>query len=123
MANLLRKTDCHDMILGGGSAISSLFAETQAELVADASAHVVDVIELPSAQLLYPNLDSGVDEHDRTSVLTYPIPADVNDLDAIRFYIHSSGTTSLPKPIPIDERHLRHIGSSPGESYIHVSGS
>lgn len=79
--------------------------------------HAVNVIELPSADLLYPHLGagSGADANIRSSVPAYPIPTDINDLDAIRFYLHSSGTTSLPKPIPIDERYLRYMGSSPCE--------
>lgn len=118
IANLLRKTDCHDVLISGGSAISSLLEAAHGELLADPSPHAINAIEPPSAGLLYPHLcaGEGVDVEDRASVPTYPIPSDVDNLDAVRLYIHSSGTTSLPKAIAIDERYLRYMGSSPSES-------
>lgn len=106
------------MIVGGGSAILSLLAEAQVEL--DASGHSINVIELPSADTLFPHLrtDSSVKEY--TPASAYPVSAVTDSLDVVRFYIHSSGTTSLPKPIPVDERNLRYLARSPGKCLFFV---
>lgn len=93
----------------------SLLADAEAEL--SASGHTINIIEMPQAEALFPHLDPNPnrDIKQELSIETYPVPSDVESLDAIRFYIHSSGTTSLPKPIPVDERNLRYLGWGSGQ--------
>lgn len=110
VANLLKKTGCHEVIVGGGSAVTSLLAEAEAEL--KISNHTINVIELPPVEALYPHLCANDNTSVAKPVPSYPHPKNAESLDAIRFYIHSSGTTSLPKPIPIDERYLHYFKSS-----------
>lgn len=90
--------------------------EAQTEL--NSTHHLTNVIEMPSALALYPALDTSASVNQAASVDIYPVPPDCDSLDATRMYIHSSGTTSLPKPIPLDERYMRYMGSSPSEELL-----
>ncbi|KAF8320368.1 acetyl-CoA synthetase-like protein [Clavulina sp. PMI_390] len=111
VANLLLKTNCHDVIVGGGSAVHSLLEETGAQMTHDAPSHHLNIIPVPAAAELYPHL--GNTTKNIEPMKDYPPPANTDDLDALRCYIHSSGTTSLPKPIPITERYLRYSTQIP----------
>lgn len=109
--NLLRKTSCHDVIFGGAS-VRPLLEETLNEL--QGTSHKVDVIHVPDADQLFPILGKYA-ERPKELVSHYPKPANLHSLDNVRVYMHSSGTTSLPKPIPLDERYMRFIGNCPSK--------
>ncbi|KAF8320374.1 acetyl-CoA synthetase-like protein, partial [Clavulina sp. PMI_390] len=106
VVNLLRKTDCHDVIVGGGSAVHTLFEETRSLIADEAPGHSLNTIPVPSATRLFPHLGTIAD--DVEVLKDYPLPADSDELEALRYYIHSSGTTSLPKPIPLTEKYVRY---------------
>ncbi|KAF8320371.1 acetyl-CoA synthetase-like protein [Clavulina sp. PMI_390] len=112
VVNLLRRTDCHNVMVGGGSAVHSLLDEAKAYLARDAPGYLLNIIQVPSAAKLYPHLGTMADS--ANSPQDYPLPTNVDDLTALRCYIHSSGTTSLPKPIPITEKQLRYANKVPG---------
>ncbi|KAF8311712.1 acetyl-CoA synthetase-like protein [Clavulina sp. PMI_390] len=111
VVNLLRKTNCHDIIVGGGSAVHELLEAAKTQLAHDIPGYQLGVIPVPLVTKLYPHL--GPTAVMSESMKEYPMPSDADDVNAIRCYIHSSGTTSLPKPIPITEKYLRHITEIP----------
>lgn len=112
--NLLRKTDCHDIVFGGAS-VRPLLEETLNEL--QRTSHSADIINIPDAVQLFPVLGKPAETREE-SVAPYPTPANLHSLDDVRVYMHSSGTTSLPKPIPLDERYMRFIGNCPSKQAI-----
>lgn len=118
IANLLSKTGCHDLVVSHVPSID-LLVERTLELLSKQS-HSVHIQTVPSFNQLYPTL--GSIKGDVEAVEPYPIPSDVDSLEAVRIYFHSSGTTSLPKPIPINEEYFRFTcyhstGKNPSRSH------
>lgn len=106
VVNLLRKTDCHHIIVGG-TAVAPLVENTRAEL--DRDGFNINIVDVPAATYLFPSLGSAPVTEVSGASAAYPVPVGANSLDAVRMYIHSSGTTSLPKPIPLTERYMRSV--------------
>ncbi|KAJ7193227.1 putative aminoadipate reductase [Mycena pura] len=68
----------------------------------------LSIEEIPLLGQLYPR--SGHETVDDTFV-PYPSPASVAALDSIAMYLHSSGSTGFPKPIPETHRTLVHYAA------------
>ncbi|KAJ7157427.1 putative aminoadipate reductase [Mycena filopes] len=76
-------------------------------LSADASAenppYDLTIEEIPLLGQLYPHLGH---ENTQDSFVPYPSPTSKTPLDAVAMYLHSSGSTGLPKCIPETHRNL-----------------
>lgn len=80
---------------------------TQLELAEFKKDHAT-VIGLPTLKQLYPNLGEAAFD---PAFKEYPLPFDTHlQLESPRLYLHSSGSTSLPKAILINEQYLRYMG-------------
>lgn len=98
--HLIKSTDCHVLIVH--SATHSLL-ESVTQL-AEIDDYYFKAVECPSLHAIYPALlaPSGTSA---SPVDPYPPRKGPHAPDDIVFYLHSSGSTGLPKPIPL--RQLR----------------
>lgn len=68
-----------------------------------AKGYPLDVLEMPGLYDAFPLLQTGANGHPVNgahSVEPYPPPHEKPKMEDIMLYIHSSGSTGLPKPIP-----------------------
>lgn len=76
----------------------------------------VNVVALPSLQSIFPAINED-DPNQTPDVLPYPPSATVPQPNDLVFYVHSSGSTGFPKPIPQTQKTLlqwSQIRKSPG---------
>ncbi|EPQ52234.1 acetyl-CoA synthetase-like protein [Gloeophyllum trabeum ATCC 11539] len=93
VAHLLQKTSCHRLITTSSS-LGSIVAGVQAELAS--VDYQLQVKELPSLFDAFPYLG-----HEKSSDPSIPYPRlNHSKMDDIVTYLHSSGSTGLPKSIP-----------------------
>ena len=95
------KTSCHHL-LTTRTTLKDLLDGVKVELEATNSSYELNIEEVPSLHDIFPKL--GVEtEHDPFT------PFKTNDqpkLDEIAMYLHSSGSTGLPKAIPLKHQTL-----------------
>lgn len=93
---MLEKTSSHHII--SQASLAPLIAKVRAEL--DSKHHALRVDELPTLHSIFPFLaEGGIDD----DVKPYPASSKPFDMNDVALYIHSSGSTGHPKPIP--QRH------------------
>ncbi|KAJ7855599.1 hypothetical protein B0H14DRAFT_3645801 [Mycena olivaceomarginata] len=105
--HLLRTAGAHRLLttkLSLGSVVDTLSAElSAADLPYDLS-----IDEIPLLGQLYPHLG---EETSRDPFVPYPSPTVRTPLDDVVMYLHSSGSTGLPKCIPETHRTLIHFAT------------
>lgn len=99
---MLQKTSAHRIIVDSGR--HGLLAEIQAEL--KPKAYDLQVQEMPSLQFSFPVLDTEA-YNDAAEVGPYPHKHIAQD--DLCCYLHSSGSTGFPKPIPLKHQFLLNI--------------
>ncbi|KAG0691850.1 putative aminoadipate reductase [Suillus ampliporus] len=96
--NMMQKTNCHRLITTRQS-LGTLIDGIKADFVSqDTETSRLQLDEFPALKDLYPALVRGSPNE---AFLTYPPPASRSSGNDILFYLHSSGSTGFPKPIPI----------------------
>lgn len=114
MINLLRKTGCH-RILSTQNTLKVLLQEVLAELahsaVPDDPVYGVTIDEIPSLHQLYPKLGLEVAK-DTFEPEVYPGWVSYPKEDDVAIYLHSSGSTGMPKAIGITHSMLIHTWAS-----------
>ncbi|KIJ62359.1 hypothetical protein HYDPIDRAFT_114895 [Hydnomerulius pinastri MD-312] len=111
VVNMMKKTNC--------SRIVTLHHAHQALIDAiqrENEGVQLTVDELPTLVYAFPKLgrESVTDPFD-----SYPPPSARPDLDSPAIYIHSSGSTGFPKPIPHSHKVQIHWMSQPGAYFYH----
>lgn len=99
VANLMKKTSSHRIITQ--PAFASIVDAVKTQLASEN--YAVQVDDLIAIDKTFPTLKSG----DTTSELSeglYPQVGSEPAMDDIVMYIHSSGSTGLPKPIPLTRK-------------------
>jgi acyl-coenzyme A synthetase/AMP-(fatty) acid ligase len=100
VAHLLRSTNTHQVFVSDDAMMRSLFSETAKQLAQDDFA--VQALDIPQFEHLYNNEAA-------------PAPGDVRlwsfNFDSEAVILHSSGTSSFPKPIRILHRGFFSLGS------------
>ena len=98
VASMMGKTGCRRLIATRHS-LATLLDGIRTEIASDALlADEFEIGEPPALAYAYPNLG---EETVSTPFVPYP-KADQRPVnDAIMWYLHSSGSTGFPKPIPI----------------------
>lgn len=71
------------------------------ELEGSVDDYAISIMEFPELSELYPFLAQERKEH---PCVTFDSPADRRNLDTTVLYLHSSGSTGFPKPIPYTVR-------------------
>ncbi|KZP28667.1 putative aminoadipate reductase [Athelia psychrophila] len=99
MVSMLQKSGCH-RILTTSVTLGPLIAQIKALTSADSALTFEDA---PTVSQCYPYLGQEAFSH---PFAPYPVPQAPLDLDQLLFYLHSSGSTGLPKPVPQTSRTL-----------------
>lgn len=96
IVNLLKATKCHHLIATQNS-LGSLISEVKRGLSPHGDeAYDLQVEEPPTLATVYPYMsEETIDSH------FVPYPKGEMNNDDVMFYLHSSGSTGFPKPIPI----------------------
>lgn len=92
IASMLEKTACHRLI--SQPALDPLVAAVQADLAQRHHALAVD--GLPALERIFPRFGGDTN----AAVARFPPPEKPHDKYDIVLYLHSSGSTGFPKPIP-----------------------
>ncbi|KAJ7077650.1 hypothetical protein B0H15DRAFT_789481 [Mycena belliarum] len=108
VVNLLQKSGCHRMI-ATCTTLLLLVAGIRKELAQVAPDFDLAIQEVPSFLEVYPNL--AAEDSDSASEVypARPLPLSPED---VCIYLHTSGSTGLPKPIAYSHRILMHWASS-----------
>ncbi|KAJ7153064.1 putative aminoadipate reductase [Mycena crocata] len=102
VVNLLQRTSCH-RLLATCVTLRALLAEVKQEIKRLDPDFSLVVEEIPSLAEIYPNLGA---ETEGCAFEPYPEPSRQPSLDDTCLYLHSSGSTGLPKAIPETHRAL-----------------
>ena len=95
VVHLLKKTSCHHL-LTTRTTLKDLLDSVKVELEATNPAYELIIEEVPTLRDIFPKL--GVETKDDPFT---PFKTDYKPkLDEIAMYLHSSGSTGFPKPIP-----------------------
>ncbi|KAG1835183.1 putative aminoadipate reductase [Suillus variegatus] len=94
VTNMMQKTGCCRLITTRHS-LASLIDGVEASLV---SATQLQIDEIPTLEHLYPSFVSGTPNE---AVVPYSSLASPSSWNDVLFYLHSSGSTGFPKPIPV----------------------
>ncbi|KAJ4474501.1 acetyl-CoA synthetase-like protein [Lentinula aciculospora] len=115
--NLLKLAGAHRLLITG-TTLRDLLQETK-ELLASSSelghAYEVTFEEAPSLEQLYPKL--GTEKAEDAFKLEYPWVSDYPKSEQTAVYLHSSGSTGLPKAIPVTHGMMLYSFSSPLNAY------
>lgn len=103
VAHMLKTTNCHRIIMQ--PALSALTGAVQSTLANEE--YVVDLVELPDLYEIFPSLGPAKNI-DETAFTPYPLPEKPRQPDDLVIYIHSSGSTGLPKSIGWTEKIFLH---------------
>ncbi|KAH8078746.1 hypothetical protein BXZ70DRAFT_658621 [Cristinia sonorae] len=96
VCHMLKATNCHRILMQ--PSISSLTSAVKATL--EKERFQVELIELPELQEVLPSL-SPDDPNGHIPVKLYPPPQIQPKANDLTIYIHSSGSTGMPKSIPL----------------------
>ena len=96
--NMMEKTSSHRML--SQRILSPLIDGVKKDL--EAKHYAFEVDELPDFFTVFPALSGG--KVAETAVEPYPQDPRVHLKDDIALYLHSSGSTGFPKPIPLTRK-------------------
>ncbi|GJE88440.1 acetyl-CoA synthetase-like protein [Phanerochaete sordida] len=99
VCNMLDATNCTRIV--SHDLLAALVAEVRADR--DARGKRLHIQDIPDLLTVYPTLGNS---HAHTSVEAYPTPQVPVDIDDVCVYLHSSGSTGLPKSIPWTHRYI-----------------
>jgi acyl-coenzyme A synthetase/AMP-(fatty) acid ligase len=105
VVNMMEKTGCHRLITTNRS-LGSLIDGIKADFMSHGvTTNQLRIDEIPSLKDLYPALIRGSPNE---AFVPFPPPALRASRDDILVYLHSSGSTGFPKPIPITNISIIH---------------
>ncbi|KAJ7648272.1 putative aminoadipate reductase [Mycena polygramma] len=107
IVHLLKSTKAHRVLTTKGS-LGHLVDTVVADLSAVNPPYELTVEEIPLLGQIYPHLGHETTEHEFTP---FPSPAPRIPLDNVTMYLHSSGSTGMPKCIPETQRNLIHFAA------------
>jgi len=104
--NLLKETSCHRLLMTR-TTLKPLLDQIQSELASSDPDFTLSIEEIPPLLEIYPKLGH---ENDQDPFELYPAGPRPS-VDDICAYVHSSGSTGLPKTIPQSYRVFIHWSS------------
>ncbi|KAG2068654.1 putative aminoadipate reductase [Suillus decipiens] len=104
VTTMMQKIGCRRLITSGH--LASLIDGVKAGFVSSAiETSQLQIDEVPALKELYPTLVSGAPNEAIVSYSSLALPPSEN---GVLFYLHSSGSTGFPKPIPISNLNAIH---------------
>ena len=101
VCSMMEKTSCHRII--ADSSTKSLIADVQDEL--GSKNHALEITDLPGLFDAFPSL--APPEEQAKFPLYEPFPySDARAPEEVVIFLHSSGSTGFPKPIPLSQQYL-----------------
>ncbi|KAJ7613299.1 acetyl-CoA synthetase-like protein [Mycena polygramma] len=107
IVHLLKSTGSHRVLTTKGS-LGHLVDTVAADLSAVDPSYELTIEEIPLLGQIYPHLGHKTTEE---GFIPFPSPATRIPLDNVTMYLHSSGSTGMPKCIPETQRNLIHFAS------------
>ncbi|KAF7293887.1 Acetyl-CoA synthetase-like protein [Mycena chlorophos] len=111
LLHLLTATETHRLLTTHAS-LGRLTDGLLKDVAAQGIKHGLSIEEIPTVCDVYPFLGKETPDVD-AAFLAYPSSAKT-DLSATALYLHSSGSTGLPKPIPLSHHTFTSFGALPG---------
>ncbi|KAF8649496.1 hypothetical protein AX16_005765 [Volvariella volvacea WC 439] len=111
VVNLLEKTNCHRILTTKDTTLA-LMDSIRSHLSTHNPGFKVQINESPALLELFPQLDRNTTERPKPGI-RYPKRADTPDPNVPYMFLHSSGSTGFPKPIPWSRRVLSMWTSMP----------
>ncbi|GJE90357.1 acetyl-CoA synthetase-like protein [Phanerochaete sordida] len=97
VANMLKRTSCHRIISQPDQAgLHELLQGVQSELAGEVKDYKLQIDALPALDAVFPTRRAA----ESSAVAPYPRAAAPFSPDDTVFYLHSSGSTGFPKPVP-----------------------
>ncbi|KAG2030449.1 hypothetical protein BDR03DRAFT_878261, partial [Suillus americanus] len=109
VTSMMQKTRCRRLITTQHS-LASLIDGVKAGLVSDIETSQLQIDEIPALNYLYPALVSGTPDE---AIVPYSSPGLRSSANDVLFYLHSSGSTGFPKPIPVGNMTAIHWCTTP----------
>ncbi|KAG1870691.1 putative aminoadipate reductase [Suillus subalutaceus] len=109
VTSMMQKTRCRRIITTHHS-LASLIDGVKASLVSDTQTSQLQIDEIPALSHLYTALVSGTPNE---AIVPYSSPGLRSSENDVLFYLHSSGSTGFPKPIPVGNLTAVHWCTSP----------
>jgi thioester reductase-like protein/acyl-CoA synthetase (AMP-forming)/AMP-acid ligase II len=106
---MMQKSRCRRLIVTQHS-LTSLIDGVKADFMSDTQTSQLQIDEIPALNYLYPEL---VGETPHEDIVPYPLPGLRPSENDVLFYLHSSGSTGFPKPIPIGNLTAIHWCTTP----------
>ncbi|KAG6328546.1 hypothetical protein ID866_10543, partial [Astraeus odoratus] len=105
VVDMIKKINCHRLIVTQHSLGDLVFGIRRELAEQDHEPYCLRIEELPTLASVYPHLSHEVAS---SPFLPYPKQERKPEADDIMYYLHSSGSTGFPKPIPITHRTANH---------------
>jgi len=102
---LLKETACHRLLVTSTTTLKPLIDKIRDDLMSAHLDFAVSIEEVPSLHEVYPKLGN---ETEQDPFEPYPAVPARPSLDEVCNYLHSSGSTGLPKSIPQTFRAIIH---------------
>ncbi|KAF7293886.1 Acetyl-CoA synthetase-like protein [Mycena chlorophos] len=107
--HLLTSTQIHRLLTTHGS-LARLVDGLKEELTTQHASYQLSIEEIPLVSTIYPFLGH---ETPTDAFTPYPSAGRLPDLHTTALYLHSSGSTGLPKPIPLSHLSVTTFGALP----------
>jgi long-subunit acyl-CoA synthetase (AMP-forming) len=103
--HLLKSTNSHRLVISK-SALADLVKGIQDELQSQHPGYEVEMVDFPTLKDLYPTLggsDTTNENNDNVNISNGETPVEATNVKG-GVYLHSSGSTGLPKPIRLTDK-------------------
>ncbi|KAF4582493.1 putative NRPS-like protein biosynthetic cluster [Pleurotus pulmonarius] len=109
VVKLLKETNCH-RIISTSMTMKPLLDAIRQQLASDGQAFSVDVEEVPPLNVIFPLLGAEIETDSFVPYPEYPVRP---ELSTPALYLHSSGSTGMPKTITLTQRAILHWARLP----------
>ncbi|KAF8185750.1 acetyl-CoA synthetase-like protein [Pholiota molesta] len=110
--NLLKKTSCHHLITTAAT-LKELIESVEIELKETDPDYQLVIKECPTVAQIFPELSGASPSEDEDNLVSYPDASKQPKPEDVAMYLHSSGSTGLPKAIAKTHKQIEHIIAFP----------
>jgi acyl-coenzyme A synthetase/AMP-(fatty) acid ligase len=117
VASMVQKTSCHRILVSSSTLPDALLSNIRRELP---EGFLLDVMETPPFFSIYPFLGT---EKETDQFEAFYSCSNQRSMDDIALYLHSSGSTGFPKPIPETFKCIKSFAEMGTSNFEFVQGS